>query len=142
MALRIKTTTGKAFRRCGLIFGGDWTEVEDETLEQRFASPSPIKKGNEERFPMIGDILLADPTLVCVPVTPAAAAQEGSDATEGTALSDVLSQGTIEILDKAEIRSVESLREWIAAGHSLEEIEGIGTGRAKAITEAMESLPA
>ncbi len=138
MTLRIRTTTGKPFRRCGLVFTGDWTEVTAETLGQRFASPGPIKKGREQSYPIIGDILRADPMLVCVPVTPAAGDEAPTrNVTDDTPLSELLATDIVDALGKADVKTVGQARTLIANG-TLGDVEGIGAGRAKSITAAVK----
>ncbi len=64
MAMRVKTVSGKLFRRCGIQFGEDWVTVPDRKLDERFATPGPPTP----KAPTIRELLEAEPMLQCEPV--------------------------------------------------------------------------
>lgn len=70
MALQVRTTHGKKFRRAGLEFGPEPTFVDEETLHT-VISPGNPKKGIQPI--RVGDAIVAEPMLVsvCVPDVPA-----------------------------------------------------------------------
>ncbi len=61
-ALKVRTTSGKPFHRCGLVFGAEWTVVPAEKLAEKFGSPVTL-----DNSPMIGEILEGDGMLICLP---------------------------------------------------------------------------
>lgn len=60
MSIRVRTTTGGSFRRCGMVFGPSWTTVDDAKLGERFATPAVTKNS-----PTIRAILKSERMLVC-----------------------------------------------------------------------------
>jgi hypothetical protein len=73
-ALKVRTTSGKPFHRCGLVFGAEWTVVPGDKLKEKFGSPKTTRKS-----PAIGDILQADKMLICLEAEEPAAVDTGDE---------------------------------------------------------------
>ena len=69
MPLKIRTTHGKTFHRCGIAFGKVPVIVDNETLDEPFGSPRPSR--NRKKRQCKGDVLTAETMLICEAVTPA-----------------------------------------------------------------------
>lgn len=136
MPMLIKTVGGEVYGKCGLVFGEEPVEIDDETLST-VTHRDGFERTVEER-------LLADPRLVCETVGVEVDAGESGEPTpepDGTPLAEIGLD--IEILEALQdsvppIATVAAIEAWMNH-NTLNDISGIGAKRAQAITAALEA---